>query len=51
MDLVKTFAAIVKPILYKGLFGVSVKQKYKIWQMDIITTFLYRFLEKIIYIK
>lgn len=51
IDFVETFVAVVKSILYKCLFGVSIKCRYKIWQMDVITAFLYRFLDKIIYIE
>lgn len=38
-------------MLYKCLFGVNIKCGYKIWQIDIITAFLYKFINKIIYIK
>ncbi len=51
VNFVKTFAAVVKPMAYKCLFGVSVKCGYKIWQMDVVTAFLYRFLDEIIYIE
>lgn len=30
INFVETFAAVVKPMSYKYLFGVSVKRKYKI---------------------
>lgn len=42
---------MMKLMLYKCLFKVNVKYGYKIWKMDIMTAFLYRFLDKIIYIK
>ncbi len=51
IDFVETFAAVVKPIAYKCLFGVSLKCGYKIWQMDVVTAFLYRLLDDIIYIE
>ena len=51
LDFVETFAAVVKPMSYKCLFGVSVKRGYKIWQMDVVTAFLYGFLDEIIYVK
>lgn len=51
IHLVKTFTTVVKSILYKCLFKVNVKQKYKIWQMDIVITILYSFFNKIIYVK
>ncbi len=50
-DFVKTFTAVVKPMSYKCLFGVSVKCSYKIWKMGVVTAFLYGFLDEIIYIK
>ena len=50
-DFVETFAAVVKPMSYKCLFGVSVKRGYKIRQMDVVTAFLYGFLDEIIYVE
>lgn len=51
IDLVDTFATVVKFMSYKYLFGVTLKCGYKIWQMDIVTTFLYRFLDEIIHVE
>ena len=51
IDFMETFATVVKPMSYKCLFGVSVKRGYKIWQIDIVTAFLYRFFDKIIYVE
>lgn len=51
IDFVEIFANIVKLILYKYLFKVNIKQGYKIWQIDIITAFLYNFFDEIIYIE
>ncbi len=48
IDFVGTFAAVVKLMSYKCLFGVSVKHGYKIWQIDVVTAFLYWFLDEII---
>lgn len=36
---------------YKCLFGVSVKRGYKIRQIDVVTAFLYGFLDEIIYVE
>lgn len=36
---------------YKCLFAVNVKQGYKIRQMDVVTAFLYSFLDEIIYVE
>lgn len=51
INFVKKFAVVIKSMLYKCLFRVSVKRRYKNWQMDIMTAFLYRFFNKIIYVK
>ena len=51
VDFVETFAAVVKPMSYKCLFGVSVKRGYKVRQMDVVTAFLYGFLDEIIYVE
>ncbi len=51
VDFVKTFAAVVKSMSYKCLFGVSVKWDYKIRQMDVVTAFLFGFLDEFIYIE
>ena len=47
----ETFAAVVKPMSYKCLFGISVKRGYKIRQMDVVTAFLYGFLDETIYVE
>lgn len=51
LDFVETFAAVVKPMSYKCLFEVSVKRGYKIRQMDVMTAFLYGFLDEVIYVE
>ncbi len=51
IDFVEIFAAVVKPMPYKCLFGVSVKRGYKIQQMDVVTAFLYGFLDEVIYVE
>ncbi len=51
IDFVKTFAAVVKLMSYKCLFGVSVKRGYKIRQKDVVTAFLYVFLDEVIYVE
>ncbi len=51
IDFVKTFAAVVKPISYKCLFGVSFKRGYKIRQIDVVTAFLYGFLDEVIFVE
>ena len=41
----------MKSMLYKYLFGVSVKHRYKIWQISMRIVFLYEFFNKVIYIE
>ena len=51
LDYVETFAAVVKHMSYKCLFAVGVKRGYWICYMDMVTAFLYGFLDEVIYIK
>ncbi len=37
IDFVETFAVVIKHMSYKCLFGVSMKPKYKNWQIDVVT--------------
>ncbi len=41
---------VVKPVAYKTLFGIGEKRGLTIQHMDVVTTFLYRFLDETIYI-
>ena len=51
IDFVGTFAAVVKSVSYTCLFGVGVKRGYKIRHLDMVTVFLYRFLDEGIYVE
>ena len=51
LDYVETYAVVVKPMNYKCLFAVGVKRGYRIQYMDVVTAFLYDFLDKVIYIE
>ena len=51
LDYLETFAAVVKPMSYKCLFALSVKRGYKIRHMDVVTAFLYGFLDEEIYVE
>ncbi len=51
LDYVETFAAVVKPMSYKSLLAVGVKRGYLIRHMNVVTAFLYRFLDQVIYIE
>lgn len=51
IDFVKIFVAVIKPMSYKCFFDINVKYKYKIRQRDVVTAFLYGFLDEIIYGK
>ncbi len=44
------FASVVNPMSWKSMIGVSSKREYRIRQMDVITAFLYWFLDEKIYI-
>ncbi len=48
---VKTFAAVVKLMSYRCLFAVGVKRGCWTRYMDVVTAFLYGFLDEIIYIE
>lgn len=50
LDYVDTFATVVKPVSYKALFGIGVKRGLTIRHMDVVTAFLYGFLDEAIYI-
>ncbi len=47
----ETFAKVIRPMTYKCVFEVSIKYWYRICQMNLVTTFLYRFLDKVIYVE
>ncbi len=51
LNYLETFAAVVKPMSYKCLFAVGVKRKYWICHIDVVTAFLYGFLDEVIYIE
>ena len=50
-DYVKTFTAVVQPISYKCFFAVEIKRDYRIRYIDVVTAFLYGFLDKVIYVE
>ncbi len=47
----ETFADVVKPMSYKCFIAVGVKRRYWIRHMGVVTAFLYRFLDEVIYIE
>ena len=52
VDYEETFAAVAKPISQKALLALAVLRKdVEINQMDIISAFLYSFLDKVIYME
>ena len=51
LDYIETFAAVVKRMSYKCLFAVGVKRSHRICHMDVVTAFLYSFLNEVIYMK
>ena len=50
LDYLDTFATVVKPVSYKALMGISVKKGLSIHHMDVVTAFLYGFLDEAIYV-
>ena len=50
LDYLDTFATVVKPVSYKALMGISVKRGLSIHHMDVVTAFLYGFLDESIYV-
>ena len=50
LDYLDTFATVVKPVSYKTLMGISVKRRLSIYHMDMVTAFLYGFLDESIYV-
>lgn len=50
LDYIDTFATVVKPVSYKALMGISVKRGLAIYHMDVVTAFLYGFLDELIYV-
>ena len=51
LDYKDTFAAVIKPMSYKTMMGVGVKRGYKIRHMDVVTAFLYGYLDELIYVE
>ena len=51
IDYIDTFASIVKPMSYKAMFAIATSLDLEIEQMDIKTTFLYKTLDKEIFIE
>lgn len=50
-DYHKTFATIVKPISYKALFAIALAFNLEIKQLDIQIAFLYRAIDKQIFVE
>lgn len=50
VDYLDTFAVVVKPVSYKAIMAISVKRGYTIKHMNVVTAFLYRFLDEDIYV-
>ena len=51
IDYIKTFVFIVKPISYKIIFAIIATKNWKVYQMDIKTAFLYKLIEREIYVQ
>lgn len=50
LDYFDKFATFVKPVSYKCLFAIWVKEKLKIRNIDVVTIFFNDYLDKIIYV-
>ena len=50
VDYLDTFAVVVKPVSYKAIMAISIKKGYIIKHMDVVTAFLYGFLDEDIYV-
>lgn len=46
-----TFASVAKPMSWKSLMAISALRRLKIHQMDVVTAFLYGFLDQILFIE
>ena len=51
LDYIDTFAAVVKPMSYKAMMGVGVKRGFIVRHMDVVTAFLYGYLDELIYVE
>ena len=51
VDYNETFTLVVKPISYKMIFAITAALDLKIEQMDVKTAFLYRAINKEIYVE
>lgn len=51
LNYVETFTAIIKSMSYKCFYLVRVKHGYQICHIDVITAWLYNFLNEIIHVK
>lgn len=50
VDFDKTFATVIKSLLYKILIAINVKKGLFIRYMNVITAFLYKLLDKKVYV-
>lgn len=51
MDFDQTFAAVVKPIVFRVLFAIAAFYDLNVDQIDVKTAFLYGFINQLIYIE
>ena len=51
LDYIDTFTAVVKPMSYKAMMGVGVKRGFTIRHMDVVTAFLYGYLDELIFVE
>lgn len=51
MDFDQTFAAVIKSMVFKILFAIATVFNLDIDQIDVKTTFLYNFINQLLYIE
>ena len=51
VDYNKTWAGVVKPSLFRSVFGIAAECSLYMEQMDVVTAFLYGFLDEDIFIS
>ena len=51
LNFTDTFASVIKPMFWKVIMAVTAKWGLKIWQMNVMTVYLFEFLNKKVYIR
>ena len=51
IDIDQTFAAVVKPMVFRVLFAIAAYYDLDVDQMDVKTAFLYRMINQLVYMQ